>query len=179
MSEKIFKLWLMLEPIFKLSKNYSSYQKSRSCINDFVDELLEAHERDYQLKTKSLDRKPQPLLDKLYELRDSMTYEQTRESAFLFLAAGFDTTGKAIPCIVLLLAMNQRCQDKLADELKSILSTDDEEVSEANLSKMKYLDLVIKEGMRLLPSSILFGRMVKQDVKLSKYFTFTLTKDNK
>lgn len=167
MSEKIFKIWLMFEPIFRISKDYSNYQRSKKQCYDFLDNILEAHERDYQQGTKSVGQKARPLLDRLYELRHTMTYEQTRESAFLFLAAGFETTGKAIPCAVLLLAMNQECQDKVVDEVRSIL-TKDEDLSEESLNKMTYLDLVIKESLRLLPSPIIIGRMVKQDIKLSK-----------
>lgn len=158
----------MFEPIFKMSKSYSPFQKSRNELNKFIGDLMENHERDYQQKTRSTDRRSHNFLDKLYELRGTMSYEQTAESFYNFLAAGFDTSGKTISSVLLLLAIHQDVQDRVVEECKTVFATDDDEVNEESLSKMEFLDSVIKESLRLLTIAILIGREVKKDIKLSK-----------
>lgn len=168
---KVVNFWLMIEPIFKFSKHYPHYQYNRAQLNNFFDSLMENNEREYQQKSNSSDRVPRPYLDKLYEVRDTMTYEETRESVYAFFGAGFDTSGKAIPCVLFLLALNQKAQEKVVQEMKNIFGSDPGQVDEECLGKMKYLDLVIKESLRLLPIAIFLAREAKKDIKLSKNLT--------
>lgn len=98
-----------------------------------------------------------------------MSYDQLREEIFAFLIGAFDTTGKALPAVLLLLAMNPDAQDKVVAELKSILKSENDEVDEKCLSKMEYLDLCMKESLRLLPVALLLARHVKKDIKLCNF----------
>lgn len=134
----------------------------------FVDKLLEGFESDYQKKTKSIYREPQLFLENFYNIRSTMTYSQTRDSLLIFLMGGFDTTGKAIPSVLLLLAMHSKIQEKVFEELNSIITREGDDLIEDSLSKMKYLEMVIKEALRLIPVALLFGRTVKKDIRLSK-----------
>lgn len=172
--ELILKPWLILPPIFKMSIYYQQYRESQNELYTFLDNLMEQHERDYQQKTKSTDHSSQGYLDKVYEMRDTMTYEQARESIYNFLAAGFDTSGKTISSVLLFLAMNQDVQEKVVDELRSVLIDEEGEINEESLSAMEYLDAVIKESLRLLPIAVLAGREVKKDIKLSKKSEFEI-----
>lgn len=133
-----------------------------------LDTLIGKFESDYQQGTQSVTQKPQIYLEQLYKIRNTMNFHQTRESLLSFLIGGFDTTGKAIPTILLLLAMHQEVQEKVFDELNIIISYEDDGFSEDSLSKMKYLEMVMKESLRLIPIALIFGREVKKDIKLSK-----------
>lgn len=172
--ELILKPWLLFPPIFKMSIYYQQYRESQNELYTFLDNLMEQHERDYQRKSKSTDQSSQGYLDKVYEMRDTMTYEQARESIYNFLAAGFDTSGKTISSVLLFLAMNQDVQEKVVDELRSVLIDEEGEINEESLSAMEYLDAVIKESLRLLPIAVLAGREVKKDIKLSKKSEFKI-----
>lgn len=134
----------------------------------FVDKLLEGFESDFKKKTKSIYREPQLFLENFYNIRSTMTYSQTRDSLLIFLMGGFDTTGKAIPSVLLLLAMHSEIQEKVFEELNSIITREGDDLIEDSLSKMKYLEMVIKESLRLIPVALLFGRTVKKDIRLSK-----------
>lgn len=165
-TKKNFKWWLLLDPIFRLTSDYKPFTQHKGDINKFIDGLLEDIERDYQAGTLSTDRKQQLYFDQLYKIRETMTYEQLREEIFAFFIGAFDTTGKAIAGTLLLLAMNHGAQEKVRTELKSIF-TSDEEIDEDKINQMEYLDLVIKESLRLLPVSLLAGREVTKDIELS------------
>lgn len=131
--------------------------------------MLEKSERDYQQKIQPTNERS-PFLERYYEIRDTITYDEVREEVASFFVGGFDTTGKALPGILLLLAMNQNIQEKLFEEIMKTFSPDSGEVDEESLFKTEYLDLVIKESLRLLPVALMFGRLVTKDLKLSKKF---------
>ena len=62
--------------------------------------------------------------------------------------------------------MNEKTQDKLVNELKEILSSDDDEVDEASLAKMTFLEQVIKEAARLIPPILMIARETTANIKL-------------
>jgi cytochrome P450 len=129
--------------------------------------MMAAHEANYQGKSdKPLE--PSPYLDLNYPLRDLVTYQEILENFMVFLIGAFDTSGKASSGILLLLAMNPQEQEKVHAEISSILSSETDEVDEQKLSKMMYLDLVIKETLRLIPQALNFSREAERDVELSK-----------
>ena len=106
----------------------------------------------------------------MYKVRDSFgSYDELLNDALMFTFAGYDTSAVSLSGILLLLAMNQGAQDKVVAELNEILLSGDEEVNEERLKKMIYMDLVIKESMRMFPINPLFGREATDDIKLSKY----------
>lgn len=90
------------------------------------------------------------------------------EGILVFVGASYETTADVLANTLLLLAMNPDKQDILVDEIKAVLNNDGEFVTEEQSEQMPYLDLVIKEGLRLLPAAVVIGRKVTKDLKLSK-----------
>lgn len=146
--------------------------KHRNGIHKFIDEVVAIKEREFQVGSgkEKCDKKFQNFLDRLYEIRHTMSYEETREEIFTFISGGFDTTGIEIPAVILLLAMNPEIQDKLVTELKEILKSENDEVDEGTMKKMIYLDMVVKEAGRLIPAVLIMAREVSGDIDLSIFF---------
>jgi cytochrome P450 len=65
-----------------------------------------------------------------------------------------------------MLGMHPHIQDKVVDELKSIFRNENEEPTVEKLKQMKYLELVIKESMRLFPVAPVIGRKISHDLIL-------------
>ncbi|PSN43009.1 Cytochrome P450 4C1 [Blattella germanica] len=80
---------------------------------------------------------------------------------------GHDTTTAAIGWALQLLASHPEIQQKAYEEVKSFFIQD----SDHNLTMqdMKYLEMVIKETLRLYPSVPLTGREIKEDVVIDGY----------
>lgn len=155
-----FKAYLRLKPICWFTKTYSARNESKRQLLAFAEALMKNHEYDFQRKIKTVDRKPQLVLDQLYLIRDTMTFEQAIYSTYTMLFGGFDTSGTAISIVLLLLAMHQDEQEKVFQSLVGDLSEED-------LCDLKYLEMAIKESLRLIPIALALGRVAKEHVELS------------
>jgi hypothetical protein len=66
-------------------------------------------------------------------------------------------------------------QEKAYDEVGKILGDDPQDWSIEKLNAMNYLEMCIKETLRLYPSVTMLGRIVTEDVQLSMIFTRKIT----
>ncbi|KAL4713540.1 hypothetical protein ACJJTC_007778 [Scirpophaga incertulas] len=94
--------------------------------------------------------------------------EYIREEVDTFMFEGHDTTMSGITFCLYSLSQNEHIQEKVFLEQKSIFSDDlDRNPSFSDIQQMKYLDLVIKETLRLYPSVPLIGREVLEDTVIN------------
>lgn len=89
----------------------------------------------------------------------------------LFDFQGHDTTTSGISFAIYELARNPAVQDKIYDEIVSILGKDpnSHEITFQVLQEFKYLEMVIKETLRLYPSVPFIGRNVVEPIKLGDF----------
>ncbi|XP_077269209.1 putative cytochrome P450 6a14 isoform X2 [Temnothorax americanus] len=120
--------------------------------NDFIDTLRE-------LKKHS---------DKMgdIDLTDSLIVSQ----AFVFFAAGFETSSTAMANAFYELALNQKIQDRLRDEIDQEYIKHAGNLTYTNIKEMNYLDKIFKEILRKYPPGLFFPR-----ITMSSY-TFNGTK---
>ncbi|KAK6755820.1 hypothetical protein RB195_014295 [Necator americanus] len=78
-----------------------------------------------------------------------LTREEIAAQCFMFLLAGFDTTANSLAYVTYLLAKNSESQRRLQEEIDHFCCS--EAVSYETLGSMRYLDCVIKEGLRMYP----------------------------
>jgi cytochrome P450 len=168
MFNRALKPWLNLDKVFKLKKSTRDLEKHRSRINAVFEDFINEHEAEYRGEKLATSREPSPYLDQLYTIRDKLTRDQIMEDLMFFLIGAYDTSGDTISSALLLLAMNPIEQTKVYDEISSVLSSETDEVDENKLAQMKYLDMVVKEALRLIPQILIYAREAMEDVKLSK-----------
>ena len=63
--------------------------------------------------------------------------------AFVFFAAGFETTSSTATYSLLELALNPECQQKLQEEIDQF-TNNSQDITYENILKMEYLDMVFK-----------------------------------
>lgn len=165
-SEKLFKLWLTIDFFFKRSEHYNDWVKHRGVIFDYLAKLADENEQNFQ-NNKNCE-KLVTIIDFLYQIRQTITYEEMLENLYWLFVASYETTGSQIPHILLLLAMNPEHQEKCYEEISNTLSSPDDEVTEEMCSEFKYLERCCKEGMRLIPAAVILARQVKEDIKLGR-----------
>lgn len=86
-----------------------------------------------------------------------------------FSRKGHDTTATALSAVLYLLSRHKRAQDNLFNEIILKIGKDKfESPTYQQLQSLNYMDMVIKESMRLFPPIPLIGRLVDHDLKLGK-----------
>lgn len=68
---------------------------------------------------------------------------------FLFFLAGFETSASTLSFMLLELAQNSHIQDKLREEIVSVLENNDNQLTYDVLKEMKYLDMVMAGSFTL------------------------------
>lgn len=130
------------------------------------DQLMEKQDRNKDAKETVLGaKKRRAFLDSLLiSQRETgiLTDENIQEETDTFMFEGHDTTSSAIAFTLFLLGKHPEVQQRLLEE---ILNTNDDD----DLHTMPYLEAVIKESMRLLPSATAFGRQSKQPFTIGKH----------
>ncbi|KAI4465938.1 cytochrome p450 family 4 [Holotrichia oblita] len=109
-----------------------------------------------------------PLLDLLleYSMTDSsFTEKDLQREVDTFVVGGYDSTATAVTFILYCLARNPEIQQKVYEELKAIFADDPQrKPTSADLQAMRYLEMVIKEALRLYTPIPLIGRRLENDV---------------
>ncbi|KAL0124310.1 hypothetical protein PUN28_006273 [Cardiocondyla obscurior] len=110
------------------------YRETNNVIrNDFIDMLRE------------LKKHPDKLGD--IELTDHLLAAQ----AFVFFVAGFETSSTTMSNALYELALNQKVQDNLREEIDEAYVKYNGDLKYENIKKMNYLDKVFKETLRKYP----------------------------
>lgn len=96
-----------------------------------------------------------------------MTDKQVRDEAVTLFLAGHETTANALNWTWFLLANNPQIEAKLHQELDTVLAG--KAPTLADLRRLPYTEMVIKESMRLYPPAWSFGRNATEDTMVQGY----------
>ena len=96
-----------------------------------------------------------------------MTDKQVRDEAVTLFLAGHETTANALNWTWWLLAQNPDVEAELHRELNSVLGGRAPTLED--LRRLPYIDMVIKESMRLMPPVWSIGRTANEDTEVLGY----------
>lgn len=98
-----------------------------------------------------------------------LTNLDIREEVDTFMFEGHDTTSSALMFFFYNIATHPEAQKKCFEEIRSVVGDDKATpVTYELLNKLHYVDLCVKETLRLYPSVPLLGRKVLEDCEISK-----------
>ncbi|MBA3874222.1 MAG: cytochrome P450 [Anaerolineae bacterium] len=97
----------------------------------------------------------------------TMTTKQVKDEAMTLFAAGHETTANALAWTFYLLGQHPEIEQKLAAEIKTMIGT--RRPTLADLPKMPFLEMVVKESMRLYPPAWTVSREAQSDFELGGY----------
>lgn len=166
--------------LFKFSERGRKFFHSIRTMHQYSDQIIE--KRLAEFKLNSLDqnnndyrlnseKNPNIFLNLLLEhyyqkLEPIISKEVMRSEVNTFILGGHDTTAMALTFTTLLLGHHQLSQDKARKEIEEILG-DETEITWTNLKSLHYLEMCIKESLRLFPSIRIIGRTLTEPLILN------------
>ncbi|XP_012257519.2 cytochrome P450 4C1-like isoform X1 [Athalia rosae] len=183
---RLFKPWFYWNVIFyrsALGKDLLSYKAAFSRICEkaierrkklVLDETREKPEENLYNNNDGTEFEKICLLDHFINFSvankiDKFSARDLHDELTTFIIAGYETTGFAMSSVLFLLSNFPDIQEKVYNELYEIYGSDDldeREVKYEDLSRMVYLERVIKESLRLFPPAPYQTRFVTEDTKM-------------
>ncbi|GBP00706.1 Cytochrome P450 4c3 [Eumeta japonica] len=100
-------------------------------------------------------------------LSKELNYEELLNETFTVFTSSQEASAKISAFLLLMMAYHPEYQEKLYKEIISVMGTTKTQVSQEDLRKMVYLDMVYKEVLRLFPIGALIQRTVMEDIEIS------------
>lgn len=167
---------------FRMSPLYWRQRKLLKILHGFTDSVILARRAELTKKQFKVDqpeindvgaKKKMALLDILLQSTINglpLSNMDIREEVDTFMFEGHDTTTSGIAFCLYNLARHPGVQQSVYIEIKNMIGDDAEKcVSLKELNDLNYLELVIKESLRMFPPVPFFGRKVRKDFYLSKF----------
>ncbi|KAK9764365.1 hypothetical protein K7432_008190 [Basidiobolus ranarum] len=155
-------------PLGQRAKGHRAVERFRTVLGQVAKDKA----REIKDDSKNLPREPSDLLTVFVQawIENQLSLEEILDEMTALLIAGHDTTANALSCVVYLLAKHPEIQVRVREEVKSAFSnhTTGQQIPSADeIKSLKYLDAVIKEALRLYPSTpILPTRRTAKDTQL-------------
>uniref|UniRef100_A0A1B0CKF7 Cytochrome n=1 Tax=Lutzomyia longipalpis TaxID=7200 RepID=A0A1B0CKF7_LUTLO len=172
--------------IFGLSKMYKIQMQSMGVIHNFFDRIIkmkwdsfdvvadaeqEKREELALLNNEEIEQKPKIVINQLlrYWVKGHIDFTDVRGELDVMLYSASDTTTNLASYTLLMLAMHPDIQEKAVRELKQVFTSEDVSIDYDSIKQLQYLDMIIKETLRLFPVVPYIGREVTADVKLKNF----------
>jgi cytochrome P450 family 4 len=166
------------EFLFRFTKDYQIQKKALNILHEYTNNVINKRReellKEYSSKQRenSVDmgiKKKMAFLDLLLQATVDdrpLTNEEIREEVDTFMFEGHDTTASGISFALYSLANNPEAQEKAYEEQVALFGKEkNPTVTYGDLQEMKYLELVIKEALRLYPSVPFYARETNQEVE--------------
>ncbi|KAJ1531362.1 hypothetical protein ONE63_000045 [Megalurothrips usitatus] len=163
--------WLWVDPIFHLTAFYRRFRSDLETLHGFTSKIISERKSDMreceegdQDSAGKKKRTLRPFLDVLLAAQGEgadLSDRDIREEVDTFMFEGHDTTSVALGWALELLGRHAAVQDALAEELRAAGS------DWSAVSRLPFLDRVLKECLRLRPSVPFISRYTDHDIVLS------------
>ncbi|KAI0571343.1 N-alkane-inducible cytochrome P450 [Pyrenophora tritici-repentis] len=139
--------WLANTPEF-----WWACKTSHRFVNDAIQNALDDAEKPKPKKTEDEDTKHYVFINAL--IQETRNKKELRDQCLNVLLAGRDTTACCLTWTLRLLARHPQVLEKLRREIEEVVGLGEHapQPTQVDLKKMRYLDLVLKEVLRLYPS---------------------------
>ncbi|KAK9498280.1 hypothetical protein O3M35_002949 [Rhynocoris fuscipes] len=170
MAKKEVTFYLRNDFIFNFTPTGRELFQLISRLQRFTEQVILERKQLFKQSDISQEGKRMAFLDCLLytEMKNPGTFTMSdiQEEVDTFTFEGHDTTSTALVFCLMLLGLHPQVQEKAVNELKEIFGDSERSVTTADLQRMKYLEMIIKETLRLFPSVPLMTRHLDKDLIL-------------
>lgn len=171
MSARFSQPWLLFDGIYQLTSLANDELNQKKRLNEFTRQMIKRR-REIRDTAGNNNVERKCLLDYMIDIHENnpdFTEEDIINEACTFMLAGQDSVGAAVAFTIFLLAQNGECQQQCQDELERIFEYSNRAPTMSDLREMRYLEMCIKEALRLYPSVPLIARKLGEEVRLGKH----------
>ncbi|XP_015687266.1 cytochrome P450 4V2 [Protobothrops mucrosquamatus] len=176
--------WLWPNFLYNMSGKGKQHYMNLKILHSFTDKIIEEkvckikQQEQYQNGAASSNhlrknKERKAFLDMLLNARDEdgnkLSDIDIREEVDTFMFEGHDTTAAALSWAIYLLASHSEIQRKVHNELDEVFGDSDHHITMEDLKKLRYLECVIKEALRLFPSVPFFARILNEECHIRGY----------
>jgi cytochrome P450 len=141
----------------------AAFVRARKRIDAVVYRMIAAHRRQNRHGSSLLD-----LMIAASPDQSAVSEQSLRDQVITIFLAGYETVANALSWTWYLLSQNPDCEHRFHEEIDRELegrlpAFDD-------LSRLRYVEMVLAESMRLYPPAWAMGRSARNDFQLGEYF---------
>jgi cytochrome P450 len=137
--------------------------RARKRIDAFVHRMIESHRRRQSDAGSLLD-----LMLAATPERTPASEKSLRDQVITIFLAGYETVANALSWTWFLLSQNPDCERRFHDEIDRELQG--RVPSYADIPRLRYVEMVFSESMRLYPPAWAMGRYALRDFQLGDFF---------
>uniref|UniRef100_A0A182YKF4 Uncharacterized protein n=1 Tax=Anopheles stephensi TaxID=30069 RepID=A0A182YKF4_ANOST len=180
---RMFNVFVNIDALFRLTRTSKRFdelvKKSWNFTLNMIDKRRKIHQQEEEEKKlhatverdeeETFGKRKRALLDTLLEARidgKPLTDEEIREEVDTFTFAGHDTTASAMTFILYNVAKHPAVQERIYQEIVDEIGADFGELTLSSLNNLHYMELAIKESLRLFPPVPVIARIATGNTQL-------------
>ncbi|KAF5302195.1 hypothetical protein FQA39_LY10234 [Lamprigera yunnana] len=161
--------WLSFKWLYYFSAMRTRGNKIIKILHNFTRTVIKKKKIELEKNgtNKLSGSKRKALLDLLLTLKQegaAITDEGIREEVDTFMFEGHDTTSSGLTYALLQLSNYQHIQEKVWEEISEVMEHSQRPFTFSDLQKLQYLEMVIKECLRIYPSVPLIARRSQNEI---------------
>ncbi|XP_058117982.1 cytochrome P450 4d2-like [Anopheles ziemanni] len=175
--KRIFNPLMRSNFIYSFTKAGQRQKEIVKVLNNFMDTVIQERKHNDNAALESIEGNRSTrmtFLDLLLQTRydgEPMPDEEIRGEVNTFMFAGHETITSCVSFALYYLSRNPTIQQKLYDEIVSVYGADGNvrsaTITHASLQQLKYMEMVIKETLRMSPSVPFIGRTSAGDMTVN------------
>ncbi|KAJ8732340.1 hypothetical protein PYW08_015070 [Mythimna loreyi] len=180
-AKRIRQPWFYNDTVNRIfnKKAFESYARSKEYIWKYMNEVIQTKREGSKKENKASETNQEneeswkTFLELLIESPVGYGNVELREETLVIVLAGTDTSAVGAAFTLVMLGNYPDVQEKIYEETQEIFGNSDRPATHEDLPRLKYLEAVIKETLRLYPPVPFIIRKVEKDVTLPSGVTLT------
>ena len=155
--------WLWPDMVYWNTASGKLFREKLNILHGFTTNVINNNIKERSQNQTSEPRKAKAFMDMLLDLyeKGEIDIEGIREEVDTFMFEGHDTTAAGLSWTLYMLGLYPEIQRKLHEEIDQVAYEDGDLVEK--IRGIKYLEYVIKEGLRLHPPVLIYARKLEKD----------------
>ncbi|XP_063914439.1 cytochrome P450 4C1-like [Zophobas morio] len=170
--QRFHTIWLLIDFFWKLSNLHKEHKILCETSHEIAKNIIAEEYMSYETEARNDDtiesKRFLPNLTKLNRTKQITREEILEETNFMITVAS-ETSALTVNTVLTILGIYSDIQERVYQELVSVLPDMEKSPTQEELNRLNYLERVVKETLRLVPTIPLILRYADEDIKCDPY----------